>query len=142
MLLPTPFWRAADHAIKTGSNAYLAEILATNAPGFSLKECRFSIAKRFDQGIYAGFQIGIAEHLEMGEKLGEAVLILKNDIENTGSLRDTSPISSPTPLSQGNRRRSFTSTTASTSMPPAAGTRAATRRNASHHRSATNLSLS
>uniref|UniRef100_A0A7E4VT98 Pepdidase_M14_N domain-containing protein n=1 Tax=Panagrellus redivivus TaxID=6233 RepID=A0A7E4VT98_PANRE len=44
---PDESWRAADHAIGTGSNVYLAlpEILANSAPGFSLKECRFSIAK-------------------------------------------------------------------------------------------------
>lgn len=40
----------------------------------------------FDVGPYAGKQIGIPEHHEMGQKLVEALLLLKNYTEGLSSL--------------------------------------------------------
>jgi hypothetical protein len=111
---PEESWRNSDH-LYPHNNQYniLPEYLAQISNGFSMKECRFNIAKSkessarvtlwrqfniersytmestycgFDMGPYAGKQIGITEHNEMGRRLAEALLHLQNYNEGISHL--------------------------------------------------------
>ncbi|KAE9547372.1 hypothetical protein FO519_009416 [Halicephalobus sp. NKZ332] len=143
---PEESWRMSDHStIHNHQYIILPEYVSQISNGFSLRECRFNIAKSkessarvtlwrqfgiersytmestycgFDVGPYAGKQIGITEHNEMGQKLVEALLLLKNYTEGVAALPNgmnpeppPAPVfSSPIERTSTGRRRSLGTT--------------------------------